>query len=274
MKELNGSDLAGFIKARQAKQVRRLRQANQVIPKLQIIRTPGNPVIDIYVRLKKRYGADILVEVACATVAQADIASAIQRANRDKMVHGIILQLPIDDMSQVDGLLDTISPQKDVDGLSSRHYFTPATALAIDWLLSGYNIELTHKAIAIVGAGRLVGWPLHELWTRNGLRPNLYDDHTTDLAKKLQQADIVVTATGVPHLITSAMVKPGAIIVDAGTASESGQIVGDVDAAVRARADIRVTPVKGGVGPLTVAALFDNVLQAAERSAIANSVHP
>src|SRR5690606_10508673 len=141
--------------------------------------------------------------------------------------------------------------------------YISATAMAIDWLMAGYNVTLKDRRIAIVGRGRLVGAPLERLWQNGGLTVTSYDDTTQDLQSELRQADIIVTATGVPGLITSAMISPGKVVVDAGTASENGVIVGDVAADVRERSDVTITPQKGGVGPLTVAALFDNVITAA-----------
>jgi len=263
MKILDGAELAGFIKERQLKQVRALRQSWRVRPKLAIIQTTDNSVIDMYVRLKQAYGADILVETDIHKISQADLLSQIETLNKDESVHGIIIQLPLLDPSQTDTAVSTVAPEKDVDGLGQGAIFTPATAMAIDWLLAGYNVALEGKTIAIVGNGRLVGEPLARLWRGAGLKVTVYDDTTLDLASALRASEIIVTATGVPALITKDMIQPGAVVVDAGTASEHGKIVGDVSADVRELGDITITPQKGGVGPLTVAALFDNVIQAA-----------
>lgn len=263
MKILDGAELAGFIKERQLKQVRALRQSWRVLPRLAIIQTTDASVIDMYVRLKQAYGADILVEVDIYKISQADLFSQIETLNADDFVHGIIIQLPLVDTSQTDTAVNAVASEKDVDGLGKGTSFTPATAMAIDWLLAGYNVALEGKVIAIVGNGRLVGAPLARLWRSFGLKVTIYDDTTADLASALRTAEIIVTATGVPSLITRDMVQPGAVVVDAGTASEHGKIVGDVSADVRELDDITITPQKGGVGPLTVAALFDNVIQAA-----------
>ena len=267
MKILNGNELADFVKERQARQVRALRQAWKVLPRLAIIVANDHPVINTYIRLKKAYGEDILVEVDVHTVAQAQLSSTIKQLNNDPLVHGIVVQLPLSDPSQTDVALACFNPEKDVDGL--RGFDGPyqsATATAIDWLLAGYNVPLKGREVAIVGMGRLVGAPLAELWKNSGITIKTYDDTTTDLQGSLRSAEVIVTATGVPGLITSTMVAPGAVIVDAGTASENGQIVGDVADDVRERQDVTITPKKGGVGPLTVTALFDNVITAARES--------
>lgn len=263
MKILDGAELAGFIKERQLKQVRALRQSWRVFPRLAIIQTIDSSVIDMYVRLKKTYGADILIDVDVYKIDQSELLSKVASLNADDSVHGIIIQLPLSDTSQTDEAVNSIVPEKDVDGLGENASMTPATAMAIDWLLAGYNVNLEGKIIAIVGNGRLVGSPLARLWNNAGLNVTVYDDTTSDLADAVSGANLIVTATGVPALITRDMVQPGAVVVDAGTASENGKIVGDVSAEVRELDDITITPEKGGVGPLTVAALFDNVIQAA-----------
>ena len=267
MKVLNGSELAGYIQERQIRQVRALRQAHHIAPTLAIIVTTDNPVIATYVRLKQQYGEDMLIDVDVHKISQAEVAERITSLNDDPTVHGIIVQLPLADPSQTDQLLNMIAPHKDVDGLGERAEFTSPTATAIDWLLAGYNVDLRDKHIAIVGNGRLVGAPLATLWQTTGYDVTVYDDTTRDLASALRAAQVVVSATGVPGLITEHMLQPGAVVVDAGSASENGRVVGDVAASVRERSDIIITPEKGGVGPLTIATLFDHVIQAAKKVA-------
>lgn len=267
MKLLDGKELAGYIKERQLKQVRALRQSWRVFPRLAIVQTIDNPVIDTYVALKKVYGADILVDVDIHKVDQAELMSTIEMLNADSLIHGIIIQLPLADESATEQAVDAVLPEKDVDGLGKGAVLTPATAMAIDWLLAGYNVVLQGKTIAIVGNGRLVGAPLAKLWNGQGLNTTVYDSSTEDLAGALRESDVIVTATGKPALITRDMVRPGAVVVDAGTAAEHGKIVGDLAADVRDLDDITITPEKGGVGPLTVCALFDNVIQSARRVA-------
>lgn len=266
MRILDGRELADYVKERQAKQVRNLRQSWNTFPKLAIIVANNNPVIDTFVRLKGAYGEDVLVDVAIHKVGQAEVAGLIEQLNDDETVHGIVLQLPLTDPSETDQLVALISPEKDVDGLGPNATYISATATAIDWLLAGYNVTLKDRKIAIVGHGRLVGAPLAKLWLNGGLDVTTYDDTTTDLQGDLRNADIIVTATGVPGLIRSSMISPGKVIVDAGTASENGVIVGDVAADVRERQDLTMTPIRGGVGPLTIAALFDNVITAARKT--------
>jgi methylenetetrahydrofolate dehydrogenase (NADP+)/methenyltetrahydrofolate cyclohydrolase len=263
MKLLSGLDLAGFIKERQARQVRALIQAHSTKPRLVIIQTKDDPVINTYVRLKKQYGRDILVDVEALLIKQDEALKIIESRNDDPRTHGIIIQLPLSDPSQTDTLIHALSPQKDIDGLGPRSPFGAATAMAIEWLLAGYNVSLQAKKIVIVGSGRLVGQPLYQLWQQAGYTVTVLDSQTEDLANELKFAEIIVTATGVPGLLKSDMIPIGAVVVDAGVASESGKTVGDVAPDVYERHDLTMTPKIGGVGPLTVAALFDNVIRAA-----------
>lgn len=263
MKILNGSELAGFIKERQAHQVRGLRQAHGVTPKLAIIVTVDNPVIDVYVRLKRQYGADILIEVEEHRVAQAEVPALLERLNADDTVHGIIVQLPLADPAATDELVNLVAPDKDVDALGRGARFEPATPMAIMWLLAGYNVDLAGKRVLLIGRGKLVGAPLERQLLDSGIDVHVADRKTADLAAEVGAADVIVTATGQPGILTAGMIKPGAVVVDAGVASEDGKTVGDVAPGVYERDDLTVTPQKGGVGPLTVCALFENVIRAA-----------
>lgn len=263
-KILNGAELADYIKERQAKQVRALRQAWHTNPRLVILKSLGaSSVIDTYVRMKQQYGDDILIETIIEAVDDNDLPERIAFYNQDSATHGIIVQLPLDNPEKTDDIVAMIAPEKDVDGLGASAHYDSATATAINWLLTGYGVDLAHHAIAIVGNGRLVGAPLTRMWQASGYNVTTLDDTHADIASVLRQSQIIVSATGVPRLITVDMIPVGAVVVDAGTASEDGVLVGDVDAAVRERDDVTMTPVRGGVGPLTIATLFDNVIAAA-----------
>lgn len=265
-KLLDGRELQGYIKARQLRQVRNLRQAEGIVPTLLIIKSPAaTAATETYVRLKRQYAEDVLIEVLVETVEEAQMQARIERANHDAAIQGIIVQLPLVDTVLSEAACVAIAPEKDVDGLGQHGLFPSATASAIDWLLAGYNISLEDKKIAIVGNGKLVGNPLYHLWKERGYRVSVFDESSADVAGTIAQSDVVVTATGVPRLITPEMIAPGSVVVDAGTASEAGKLVGDVDPALRTRDDITITPEKGGVGPLTIALLFDHVIEACLR---------
>ena len=207
MKILNGSEIAGFIKERQAKQVRSLKQANNIQPKLAIIQIKDDPIINTYIRLKSKYGQDIGVEVLVYKINQKDATATIKKLNQDDDVHGIIVQLPVKDTQQTDEILQTVSPKKDVDGLGSTKYFDPATPMAILWLLAGYNVDLRQKEILLIGQGRLVGGPLEKMFKDSGYSVSVAGRDTKDLAAEAKKADVIITATGSPAILYSTMIK-------------------------------------------------------------------
>lgn len=256
MRELNGRELAGFIKERQAKQVRQLR-AQKKYPKLVIFYDNDSPVIAKYMSLKEQYGADIHIDVEKRLLAPDTAADMVAAAATDANVSGIIIQLPLAHCDE--SILQLIPNEKDVDGLRGER--DTATAMAIHWLLTGYGIELPSLKLAVVGRGKLVGAPLLKMWQESHYDVEMF--HRGDDLMRLKDFDVVVTATGQPGLIHSEMLKNGAVVVDAGTASEKGVIKGDIAEDVReTRDDLTITPKIGGVGPLTVAMLFENVIRA------------
>ena len=274
-KVLSGREIAGFVKERQANFVRTLRSKN-IYPTLLILRDSDNPVIEKYVSLKKSYGADIGVKVLDELASsRADLEAEIASANNDSKISGLIVQLPLSpetlgpakdrtsEKAALSEILEKIAPEKDLDGLSGKGSFDSATATAINWLLSSYDVDLKGKKIAIVGRGLLVGAPLYRIFSNSGLSPDLF--HRGSNLMDLKNYDVIITATGHPGLITSEMLKPGAIVVDAGTASENGILKGDLAESVRtSRPDLSLTPRIGGVGPLTISVLFENLLTAAQ----------
>jgi methylenetetrahydrofolate dehydrogenase (NADP+)/methenyltetrahydrofolate cyclohydrolase len=265
-KLLNGRELAEYIKQRQSKDVRSLVQAQGIRPKLAIIQLKDDPTINVYVNLKKKYGAEIGIDVDIYRIEQKDARDKIKVLNSDDKVHGIIIQLPIENEEETDEIIDLVSPDKDVDALAKSTKFDPATPTAILWLLAGYNVDLRNKKILLVGKGKLVGAPLYKMLLDSGLSVKVADKTTGDLKKECLESEIIVTATGKPGLIDSSMISPKTVVIDAGVASEKSGTVGDLDADVYERSDLIITPSKGGVGPLTVCALFENVLKATRAS--------
>ena len=262
MRLLNGTELAGFIKERHAQQVRALR-ADKIYPKLAIVQAKDDPIINTYVRLKQEYGADIGVEVERHISLQSEVPKILNKLSISKEVHGVIVQLPLEDPSATDKIVNLVDPKKDVDALGDKSEFEPATPMAILWLLNGYNIELRGKRILLIGKGKLVGAPLEKMLKQSDLNVEVIDREIPDLKEHALEADIIITATGRPAILYPGMIKTGAVIVDAGVASESGKTVGDLAPEVYDRQDLTLTPLKGGVGPLTVCALFENVIRAA-----------
>ena len=264
MRLLSGTELAGFIKERHAKQAKALKNSG-VRPKLAIVQVKDDPVINTYVRLKKQYGADVGIEVEVHTPSQAKTPELLKRLNDDKSVHGVIVQLPLADSSETEKIVNLVAPEKDVDALGKKAKFEPATPMAIMWLLSGYNIDLSGKKILLIGRGKLVGAPLEKILTSSGFTVEVIERDVKDLKEHTQDADVIVTATGSPAVLYPEMIKQGAVVVDAGVASEEGKTVGDLSTEVYKRDDLTITPKKGGVGPLTVCALFENVIRAASK---------
>lgn len=262
-KYLYGNDLASYIKERQAHQVRAL-LANNIKPKLVIIKTIDDPIINIYVRLKKQYAQDISIQVEEHIIKQSVSAELVSKLNADKKCQGIIIQLPLEDPSQTSELVQLIDPKKDVDSLGSKTTYPPATPTAIMWLLAGHNINLKDKNILIIGKGKLVGQPLYDIFRNSELNVTVVDRQVDNLAKYSLKADLIISATGSPHILKADMVKPKTIIIDAGLAEEDGRTFGDADESLFERSDIIITPKKGGVGPLTICALFENLLLACQ----------
>lgn len=266
MKMLDGKELADYIKQRQSHEVRALRQAWNVAPKLAIVVTVENPVIDVYMRMKQRYGADILIDVEIHRIAQKEAKATIEKLNADASVHGIIVQLPLENPEETEEIVNAVASEKDVDALGAEATFEPATPMAILWLLAGYNVSLDGKRVLLVGRGKLVGAPLEKILTASGIDVYVATSKTEDLKAEALASDIIITATGKHGIVNAEMIKQGAVVVDAGTASEGGKTVGDLAEDVYEREDLTVTPTKGGVGPLTVCALFENVIRAARRT--------
>jgi methylenetetrahydrofolate dehydrogenase (NADP+)/methenyltetrahydrofolate cyclohydrolase len=266
MKILNGKELAAYIKARQAREVRSIYQSKHLRPNLTILQSKEDKAISIYINLKKLYGEDIGIDVKSYFLSQDKLPAKIKELNKDYSVNGIIVQLPLAKSEQTDEIVNLISPSKDVDGLGAKAKFEPATPMAIMWLLAAYNIDLMGKKVVLIGQGKLVGAPLEKILLNSGVNVTVVDKSAQNLKDYTLTADVIVTATGSPAVLRSDMIKQNTVIVDAGVASESGKLVGDLDPEVYQRDDLTITPVKGGVGPLTVCALFENVIRATRQS--------
>lgn len=254
MKLLEGRDIALFIKERHAMMVSGL--ARQ--PKLAIIRSQDNQAAEVYLRAKSRYGHDIGAAVDTYIEPPETLIERIHQLNHDDSVTGIIIQLPLPNPELTDRALAAVAPAKDVDGLGPNSPYEAGTPKAVLWLLAAHNVDVTGR-IVVVGQGRLIGRPLADRLEADGRQVIRCDINTPDLQAETIQADIIFSATGQPGLITSDMVKPGAVVVDAGSPAP------ELDQGVYQRQDLIVTPNPGGVGPVTVVSLFDNLLIAAQQ---------
>jgi methylenetetrahydrofolate dehydrogenase (NADP+)/methenyltetrahydrofolate cyclohydrolase len=254
MKLLDGRDIAAYIKQRHVSQVASL----PFKPKLAIIRSKDNEAGDRYLKMKRAYGEDIGAIVDLYVETSDTILDRIESLNKDKSVTGIIIQLPLSDTDITANATAAVAVAKDVDGLAPGTAFEAATPKAVLWLLAAYNVDLKGH-IAVVGQGRLVGLPLADRLVASGHDVVRCDIHTLDLRAETLQADIIFTGTGVEHLIKPDMVKEGAVVVDTGSPRN------ELDPALYDRADLTITPNPGGVGPMTVVSLFDNLVIAAQQ---------
>lgn len=256
MKLLDGRQVAEYLQERHARTVRGL----GFIPGLAIVRMGDDAATTKYLAAKIRYGEEIGVPVMVFTETADTILDRVKALNSQQPVTGIIIQLPLSPDDLAEEVLAAVDPAKDVDGLGPVPSYDAATPKAVLWLLAAYNIDLKNKVIAVVGQGRLIGKPLADALKASGEQVERIDIKTKDIAAKVAVADIVIAATSTPATITGAMIKPGAVVVDCGSPAS------ELSPELLARTDITRTPNPGGVGPMTVAALFDNLLIAAERS--------
>ncbi|MCL2783121.1 MAG: bifunctional methylenetetrahydrofolate dehydrogenase/methenyltetrahydrofolate cyclohydrolase [Propionibacteriaceae bacterium] len=281
---LDGKATAASIKSELAKRVSTLR-ARGVPLGLGTVVVGDDPASAIYVAGKHRdcaeVGIDSIQVHLAADASAAEVAGQISRLNADPACTGFIVQLPLPAHLDADALLASVNPDKDVDGLTPVNLgrlmagapgLRPCTPRGIVELLSRYDISLRGAEVCVVGRGLTVGRPLAALLTAHGVDATVTQCHsaTRNLADHTRQADIVVVATGRPHMLTADMVKPGAVVVDVGVTRVDGKPVGDVAPDV---ADVAgyLAPNPGGVGPMTRAMLLANLVDQAERSLPARS---
>ena len=244
-----------------AKKVR----AMKTPPTLAVVLVGSDPASLTYVRQKERMALKLgcgffLLHLPERTRAEHIIAQ-IKKLNTDASVHGIIVQLPLPNRKDTDAVVAAISPKKDVDNLRGDSPFTSPAVTAIWEMLSASTVPNKNDRIAIIGYGRIIGKPLHAFLLARGFSNIVVADSTTkNISALTKDADIVVSGVGKANLITT--VKKGAIVIDAGACLHKGTIVGDVNSTkVKAKAAI-LTPVPGGIGPLTVIHLFTNLITA------------
>ncbi len=277
---LDGRKLARIVNSTTAQRVEALRRRG-VFPKLGILLVGDFAPSLVYVRNKVRACAAVGIEVETvhlgATSAVEQLVTTIQRWNQDARIHGMIVQLPLPVSLPVREIIDQIAPLKDVDGLTSDNLgrllaaeprFVPATPAGIVELLCYHGIEISGAHVVIVGRGGLVGKPLANLLLLRGARADatvtVCHTRSRNLTELCQQADILIAAAGQPGMIRGDMVREGAVVVDAGTSRGDSGITGDVEFESVAPKVRAITPVPGGVGPMTVAMLLRNLITAAE----------
>lgn len=280
---LDGKATSAQIRSEVAERVQAL-SGKGIIPGLAAVLVGDDAASRIYVGQKHKASADVGIRSEQvdlpAYVTEHELLATIRRLNRDPEIHGIIVQLPLPDHLPELDIQRAILPEKDVDGLHPSNIgmmvrrgpcFLPATPYGIVELLLRCDVVLEGAEVTIVGYGELVGAPLSVMLTQNSVRGNatVTSTHirTRDLRAHTLRADILVAAAGVPQLIGADMVKPGATVVDVGVHRTEHGLVGDVRFDEVAEVAGAISPVPGGVGPMTVAMLLVNTVQAAEAQA-------
>lgn len=247
----------------------------EIKPKLVVIQVGDNEASNIYINQKKKMceyiGYQFELKKYDEDIKEVELLKIIDKLNKDKMVNGILVQMPIPKHINADKIQNAIEYVKDVDGLTdintgilfhNKEGLYSCTPLGIMELLDRYNINVKSKHVVIVGKSNLVGKPLIGLMLNKGATVTSCNSLTKDLGKYTNEADILVVAVGKPKLITSDMVKDGAIVIDVGINRYDGNIVGDVDYELVKDKASYITPVPGGVGQMTVAMLAKNILLA------------
>jgi methylenetetrahydrofolate dehydrogenase (NADP+)/methenyltetrahydrofolate cyclohydrolase len=278
---IDGRVIAGAIRAEVAEDARRVTALVGRRPHLAAILIGDDPASAVYVRNKERACAEAGFEGTVhrrpADVAQAEVGDLIHTLNEDAGVDGILLQLPLPSALDPEPLLDLIEPAKDVDGLhptnlgllaAGRPGLVPCTPAGVQQLLIRGGVETHGARVTVVGRSQLVGTPLALLLSQKGdggdATVTLCHSRTRDLRDHVRSADIVVAAIGRPEFITGDLIRPGAVVIDVGiNRADDGRLVGDVHFTSAAEVAAAVTPVPGGVGPMTIACLLRNTLEAA-----------
>lgn len=283
---LDGKAVALQIQTEIAAETLKFKQATGVIPCLAAILVGDNPASEVYVRNKQKtcdkVGMTSRLERLPANAKQEELLKLIEQLNSDPAVHGILVQLPLPSGWDTNRVLDAVSPAKDVDAFGpenvgricqGRPRFLPCTPHGVLQLLARYDIEVSGKHAVIVGRSDIVGKPLAMLlMQRSGpvgekvanATVTVCHSQTRNLAQLTQQADLLIVAIGRAQAITAAHVKPGAVVIDVGINRTDSGIVGDVDFESVQSIAGAITPVPGGVGPLTIAMLLKNTLMAAQ----------
>lgn len=277
-KILDGKSLAATVRAGVKEKVMQLSQRG-LRPGLAVVLAGNDPASRVYVRNKVRACEETgvfsrLIELPAA-VTQDELLACVAKLNSDAAIHGILVQLPLPKHLDAARVLESVSPAKDVDGfhesnlgalLAGRPRLVPCTPAGVMRLLEHAAVPLAGRSAVVIGRSTIVGKPLALLLLQKDATVTICHSRSSDLAAIAKQADILVAAVGRAKLVTAEMVKPGACVVDVGVNRlPDGALVGDVDFAEVARIAGWITPVPGGVGPMTIAMLLENCLGAAER---------
>lgn len=280
---IDGKAIAAAIRSEVATEVSELKKKG-ISPGLATILVGEDPASHVYVRGKRKACGEVGIvshhHELDASTPQEELLELLARLEGDDKVHGILVQLPLPEHIDEEAILDAVPPLKDADGfhpanmgrvLAGTHLVAPATPLGIQQLLIRSNIETSGAEVVVVGRSNIVGKPLAALMVQKGPGANstvtVCHTGTQDLIQHTRRADILVAAIGRPHAITGQMIKPGATVIDVGINRTESGLVGDVDFEAASEVAGAITPVPGGVGPMTIAMLLKNTLRlAAARS--------
>jgi methylenetetrahydrofolate dehydrogenase (NADP+) / methenyltetrahydrofolate cyclohydrolase len=276
---IDGNALAKSIRAEVAERARLLK-ARGVTPGLAVILVGDDPASQVYVKHKvtdsQEAGLLSLLERYPADLSKPALLDRIGALNADPAIHGILVQLPLPKHMDASKVIETISPAKDVDGfhvasagalMIGRPGFVPCTPYGCMKMLESIGYDLRGKNAVVIGRSNIVGKPMAMLLLQQNATVTICHSATKDLAAHTRQADVVVAAVGKRNVLTADMVKPGAVVIDVGmNRNDEGKLCGDVDFAGVREVAGWITPVPGGVGPMTRAMLLVNTLEAAERT--------
>ena len=274
-KILDGREIAKTYRAGLQAEVEKLKEHN-IVPKLTVILVGNDGASQSYVNSKKKAAEKIgmISEIVHMdeSSTEEEVLSELDRLNNNDSVSGILVQVPLPKQVSEAKVLEAINPDKDVDGFNpiniGRLYtgertFIPCTPLGIMEILKHADIDLKGKNVAVIGRSHIVGQPVSKLLTDQDATVTLLHSKSTNTEEVLKQADVIVSAVGRVHLVTKDLVKPGAVIIDVGnTPDENGKLKGDVDFEAVKEVASAITPVPGGVGPLTITMVLNNTLLA------------
>lgn len=289
-KIIDGTAVAARIRASVADKVIELK-AQGITPGLTVILVGDDPASAVYVGAKERMSIEagingVTIKLPASTT-EAELLDHLDRLNADSNVHGILVQSPLPKHINADEVIRRINPEKDVDGfhpmnvgkmlIGDRDGFIPCTPAGVQELLRYAEVDTFGKECVIIGRSNIVGKPMAALMVQDGNQANctvtICHRYTEDLSSHTRRADILITAVGKAGLITSDMIKPGAVVIDVGinriadaTKKSGSRLVGDVDFASVSEVASQITPVPGGVGPMTIAMLLQNTVVSAQRS--------
>ena len=276
---LDGKKYAQKVRLDLTQKVAELRK-KAILPCLVVILVGEDPASQVYVRNKKRAANEIGIKTIDytlpATTSEAELMTLVEKCNQDSSVHGILVQLPLPKHIDEEKITRAISPQKDVDGFHpvnmghlfmNEPYSLPCTPRGIMELMHEYQIDVAGKEVVIVGRSNIVGRPMAALLLNDDATVTVTHSKTKNLKDVVKRADIVIVAIGRAEFITADYIKQGAVVIDVGmNRLTSGKLVGDVDFATVSQVASYLTPVPGGVGPMTIAMLMKQTVEFAQES--------